>query len=109
MTKALSFPFSGFLNIDPLTMAYSLNSTAQEHLTAFGTCSENAGELGVGRGSWQSASELVLQRHFPNEEMTRTISDRSLTPSGSSFWSYPPSRVPRSLAPHLIGGRGVSC
>uniref|UniRef100_A0A4X1W7T7 ERBB receptor feedback inhibitor 1 n=1 Tax=Sus scrofa TaxID=9823 RepID=A0A4X1W7T7_PIG len=33
---------SGFLNIDPLTMAYSLNSTAQEHLTAFGRASRSA-------------------------------------------------------------------
>lgn len=36
MTMVFSFAFSNFLNIDPITMAYSLNSPAQEHLTALG-------------------------------------------------------------------------
>lgn len=30
------FAFSNFLNIDPITMAYSLKSPAQEHLTTLG-------------------------------------------------------------------------
>uniref|UniRef100_A0A452VIE3 ERBB receptor feedback inhibitor 1 n=1 Tax=Ursus maritimus TaxID=29073 RepID=A0A452VIE3_URSMA len=30
-----------FLDIDPITMAYSLNSAAQERLTALGTCPGN--------------------------------------------------------------------
>uniref|UniRef100_A0A8C3VWN6 ERBB receptor feedback inhibitor 1 n=1 Tax=Catagonus wagneri TaxID=51154 RepID=A0A8C3VWN6_9CETA len=34
--------FENFLNIDPLTMAYSLNSTAQEHLTSIGRASRSA-------------------------------------------------------------------
>ncbi|XP_059767753.1 ERBB receptor feedback inhibitor 1 [Balaenoptera ricei] len=33
---------NGFLNIDPITMAYSLNSTAQEHLTSIGRASRSA-------------------------------------------------------------------
>lgn len=36
---------NNFLNIDPITMAYSLNSTTQEHLTSIGMCSENLSEL----------------------------------------------------------------
>lgn len=31
-----SFAFSNFINIDPITMAYSLNSPTQEHLTTLG-------------------------------------------------------------------------
>ncbi|XP_057551238.1 ERBB receptor feedback inhibitor 1 isoform X2 [Hippopotamus amphibius kiboko] len=33
---------NGFLHIDPITMAYSLNSTAQEHLTSIGRVSRSA-------------------------------------------------------------------
>lgn len=36
MTVMFSFAFSNFLNIDPITMAYSLKSPAQEHLTTLG-------------------------------------------------------------------------
>lgn len=37
VTVMFSFAFSNFLNIDPITMAYSLKSPAQEHLTTLGT------------------------------------------------------------------------
>lgn len=52
---------NGFLNIDPITMAYSLNSRAQEQLTSIGTYPEhpeNPGALGVGRGDWQPRGSL---------------------------------------------------
>uniref|UniRef100_A0A8C6DA58 ERBB receptor feedback inhibitor 1 n=1 Tax=Moschus moschiferus TaxID=68415 RepID=A0A8C6DA58_MOSMO len=38
---------NSFLNIDPITMAYSLNSRAQEQLTSIGTYPERPQNLGV--------------------------------------------------------------
>lgn len=35
-----------FLNIDPITMAYSLNSSAQEHLTSLGRAATSAPRSG---------------------------------------------------------------
>lgn len=46
LTKMSLFYFSSFLNIDPITMAYSLKSTAQAHLTSLGMC---PADPGIGR------------------------------------------------------------
>lgn len=45
------FYFSNFLNIDRITMAYSLKSTAQAHLVSLGTCPADPAPTGRGLGA----------------------------------------------------------
>lgn len=43
---------NNFFNIDPITMAYSLNAPGQAHLTSLGMCSANP-------GSWPWAQKVA--------------------------------------------------
>lgn len=56
---------NNFLNINPITVGYSLNSPGQAHLTSLGMCSVNPGGWPWERWSGLSA---VFQRDFFNEE-----------------------------------------
>lgn len=45
LTNMFSFAFRNFLNIDPITMAYNLNSPAPEHLTTLAPCDRGSRPL----------------------------------------------------------------
>ncbi|XP_046517620.1 ERBB receptor feedback inhibitor 1 isoform X1 [Equus quagga] len=77
--KCLSFPSSNFLNIDPITMAYSLNSTAQEHLTSLGPTSKSA---------------LMNGNHFAkNSPSQKSSLPPLIIPSSESFGQHEEDQV----------------
>ncbi|XP_008820671.1 ERBB receptor feedback inhibitor 1 isoform X2 [Nannospalax galili] len=79
---------NNFLNIDPITMAYSLNSPAQEHLTAVGEssgqCEEDQVVCGLKRlsvsGVCTSTPPLTPIKNFPSLFPCAALCDRGSRP-----------------------------